>query len=179
MPISSSSSIYFLIPKSSCSIFSSSLTVSKVLLSLTFLLFHCLQFLSNLPQYLWLYLLSDHPNNFLAINLPSNSSLLNTPFSRSCHVIFSISCRYSLLNSSIASFAFFKFSLPSQVLDSTMNSFQHTKYLSFSLTHCLFRVLSISHSSSPSIITGAGCSFFCPSMYSTNVDYQMYFNYTW
>jgi len=43
------SSVYSFTPKSSCSISSSSLTVSNVLLLLTFLPFHCLQFLSNLP----------------------------------------------------------------------------------------------------------------------------------
>ena len=73
----------------------------------------------------------------------------------------SISCQYSLLNSLIASFAFFKFSLSSHVLDSAINPFHCTKYLSFPLIHHLFNILSTSHSSSPSIITGAVCSFFC------------------
>ena len=105
------SSVYSFTPKSSCSISSSSLTVSNVLLLLTFLPFHCLQFLSNLPQYSWLYLLSNHPNHFLAINLPSNSPLLNTTSLCSYCTTSSIFCRYSLSNSSIASFGFFKFAL--------------------------------------------------------------------
>ena len=74
-----------------------------------------------------------------------------------------ISCRYSFSNSLIASFAFFKFSLPSHVSDSAINPFHHTKYLSFPLTRCLFNILSTSHSSSSLIITGAVCSFFYPS----------------
>ena len=125
--------------------------------------FHHLQFLSSLPQYSLSYLLFNHPNNFLAVNLPGNSPFLNTLSSCSCLVISSISCRYSLLNSLIASFAFFKFSLPSHVSDSTVNPFHHTKYLSFPLICCLFNILSTSYSSSPLIITGASCSFFCPS----------------
>jgi len=44
-----------------------------------------------------------------------------------------------------------------------MNPFQHTKYLSFPLTFLLFSIRSTSHSSFPSIMTGAGCSFLCPS----------------
>ena len=75
----------------------------------------------------------------------------------------SISCRYSFSNSLIASFAFFKFSLPSHVSDSAVNPFYHTKYLSFPLTHCLFNILSTSYFSSSLIITGAVCSFFYPS----------------
>ena len=162
LPISlSSSSIHSLTPEFSWLISSS--TVSRVFLPLCRLPFHHLQFLSNLLQYSWSYLLSDYPNSFLAVNLPSNSSLLNVPFLYSCLAISSMSRRYSLLNSSIASFAFFKFTLPSQVSDFAVNPFHHTKYLSFLLTCCLFRILSTSYSFSPSIITGAGCSLFCPS----------------
>jgi len=89
-----------------------SLTISKVLFLLIFLSFHCLQFLSNLPQYSWLYLLFDHLNNFLAINLLGNSLLLNIPSSYSYCAIFFISYWYFLSNFSIASFVFFKFSFP-------------------------------------------------------------------
>ena len=63
----------------------------------------------------------------------------------------------------IPSFVFFKFSFPFQVSDSAVNPFQCTKYLFFPLTRHLFRILSTSHSSSSSIITGAGCSLLCPS----------------
>ena len=160
--LSSSSSIHSLTPEFSFLISSFS-TIVSIFLSLDFFPFHHLQFLSSLLQYSWLYLLSDHPNSFLAINLPGNSPLLNISSSCSCLATSSMSRRYFFSNSSIASFAFFKFSLPFQISDSTINPFQCTKYLSFPLICRLFKILSTSHSSSPSIITGAGCSFFCPS----------------
>ena len=97
------------------------------------------------------------------MNFPSNSSRRNVSSSHSCHTTSFLSHRYSFLNSSIASFAFSKFSLPFQVSDSAVNPFHHTKYLSFPLTFLLFSIHSTSHSSSPSIMTGAGCSFLCPS----------------
>ena len=75
-----------------------------------------------------------------------------------CLYIILISLSYSF----IASLAFSKFSSPSQVSDSAMNPFYCTRYLSFPLIHHLFSILSTFYSSSPSIITGAGCSFFCP-----------------
>ena len=120
---SSSFFVYSFSPESFCSISSSSLIVSIVFLSLGHLPFHHLQFLSNLPQYSWSYLLFDHPKSFLAMNLPSNSHLSNIPSSHSCFAISSWSCQYSFSNSSIASFAFFKFSLSSQVFNSAMNPF--------------------------------------------------------
>ena len=128
-----------------------------------FLPFHHLQFFSILPQYSWSYCLSDHLYNFFAVNIPGNSLHRNVPSSCSCCTISFISHQYSFSNSSIASLAFSKFSLPSQILDSTVNPFQRTRYLSFPLTCCLFRILSTFHSSSPLIITGASCSFLCPS----------------
>ena len=159
---SSSSFVYFQISNSFCSISSSSQIVSKVLLPLVCPSFHCLQFLSNLFQYSLLYCLSDYPNSFFAINHSGSSSLLNIPFSFSCHLTSSISYQYSFSNSSTAPFVFFKFSISSQVLDSAVNPFYHTKYLSFPLIHRLFSILSTSYSSSSLIITGAGCSFLCP-----------------
>ena len=114
-------------------------------------------------KYSLLYFLSDYPNNLFAINLSGNSLLLNVPFSHSCLLMSSISCSYSFSYSSITSFTFFKFFLPSQVSDSVVNPFHLTRYLSFSLTHHLFKILSTFHSSSPLIIIGAGCSFLCPS----------------
>ena len=162
--LSSSSSVHSLSPELSCSISSfSSFIVSMVLCSLVFSPFYCLQFLSSLAQYSSLYLLSNYPNNFLAMNHPSNSPLLKVPSSVSCLLMSSISCQYSFSYSSIASFAFSRFSLPSQVSDSVVNPFYHTKYLSFPLTCHLFSILLTSYSSSPSIMAGAGCSFFCPS----------------
>ena len=141
----------------------SSFIVSIVLCSLALPSFHHLQFLSNLVQYSSSYLLSDQPNSFLAINHSSSSSLLNVLFFFSCFLIFSISYWYSFLNSSTAFFAFSKFSFSSQVLDSAINPFYYTKYLSFPFIYCLFRILSTSYSSSPLITTGAGCSFLYPS----------------
>ena len=161
---SSSSSIYSrTFDFSSSTSSSSSRIIFIVPLLAGFLPFHCLQFLSILPQYSWLYCLSNHPYNFFTINLPSSSLRWNVPSSRSCHATSSISYRYSFSNSLIASCTFFKFSLPSHVSDSAVNPFQRTKYLSLPLTFLLFSIRSTSHSSSPSIITGAGCSFFCPS----------------
>ena len=74
LPISLlSSSIYSLISDPFCLIpSSSSWIVSNVFLSLTCPPFHYLQFLSSLTQYSSLYLLSDYPNNFFAINLSGN-----------------------------------------------------------------------------------------------------------
>jgi len=155
-----SSSVYSLISGFFCLISSSSLIVSKICLLLP--PFHCFQFCSNLPQYSSSYFLSDHPNNFFAVNLPGNSPLLNVSSSLSCQFTCSMSHWYSLSYSSIASLAFSKFSLPSQVSDSAVNPFQCTRYLSLPLIYCLFKILSTSHSSFFSIITRAGCSFFCP-----------------
>ena len=160
--LSSSSSVHSLIFDFFCSIFSSSSQiVSKVLLPLAHSPFHHLQFLSNLPQYSSSYCLSDYPNSFFAINHPSSSPLLNVPFSLSCLLTSSISHLYSFSNSLTASFTFSRFSIPSQVSDSAVNPFYCTRYLSFPLTHCLFKILSTSYSSSLLIMTGAGCPFLC------------------
>ena len=164
MSISSLSSfVHSRIPDFSFSISSSSGIVFIISLLTGFLPFHHLQFFSILPQYSWSYHLSDYSYSFFAVNLPGNSPHRNVLSLHSCCATFSMSHRYSFSNSLIASFAFSKFSLPSQVSDSAVNPFQHTKYLSFPLTFLLFSIHSTSHSSSPSIMTGAGCSFFCPS----------------
>ena len=161
-------SVYSFIPKFFCSISSSfSFIVSIVLHSLSLSPFHLLQFLSNLVQYSLLYLLSNHPNSFLTMNLPGNSPLQNVPSSFSCLLTSFMSLLYSLSYSSIVSLAFSRFSFPSQVSDSAVNPFHHTRYLSFPLIRCLFNILSTSHSSSLSIMIGAGCSFLCPSICPT------------
>ena len=156
----SSSSVHSLTSEFSSLIFSFSIIVSIFLFPDHFS-FHHLQFLSSLSQYSWSYLLFEHPNSFLTVNLPGNSPLLNVPFSCSCLATSSMSHQYSFSNSLIAFFVFFKFSLSSQVSDSAVNPFQCTKYLSFSFIHHLFRILSTFHSSSPLIITRASCSFLC------------------
>ena len=158
-----SSSVYSLILDffyliSFCSFF----IISIVLCPFSLPPFHLLQFLSNLAQYSSSYFLSDHLNNFFTINLPGNSLLLKVSSSLSCFLISSMSCWYSFSNSSTAFFALPRFSFSSQVLDSAVNPFHCTKYLSFSFIYCLFRILSTFHSSSL-IMTRAGCSFFCPS----------------
>ena len=154
-----SSSVHSLSPELSCSISSSfSFIVSIVLYSP----FHHFQFLSSLPQYSLSYHLSDHPNSFFTVNCPGSSPLLNIPSSLSCHLMSSMSLLYFFSYSSIASFAFSRFSFPSQVSDSAINPFYYTRYLSFPLIRCLFNILLTSYSSSPSIMTGASCSFFCP-----------------
>ena len=158
--LSLSSSIYSFIPKFFCSIFSfSSFIISIILYPLSLPPFYFLQFLSNLAQYSLLYLLSNYPNSFLTVNLPGNSPLWNVPSSFFCLLTSSMSLLYSLLYFSIVSLAFFRFSFPSQVPDSAVNPFYYTRYLSFSLIYHLFNILLTSHSSSPSIITEAGCSF--------------------
>ena len=167
-----SSSVHSLSSKFFYSIsFFFSFIVFIVLYSLALSPFHCLQFLSNLVQYSLSYLLSDHPNNFLTINLPGNSPLLNVSSFLSCLWTFSMSCQYSFLNSSTASFVFSRFSTPSQVSDSTINPFHYTKYLSFPLICCLFSIFSTSHSFSFSITTGASyfflCSSTCPTYFCT------------
>ena len=158
-----SSFIHSLTPEFSFSVSSFS-AIIFIFLPLDCFPFHCLQFLSSLSQYSWSYLLSNYPNSFLVVNLPGNSPLLNIPFSHSCLTTSSMSRQYSFSNSSIAFFAFFKFSLPSQVLDSVVNPFQHTRYLSLPLTRCLFNILFTFYSSSPLIITGASYSFLCSSI---------------
>ena len=129
----SSSSIYSLSLEFSWLISSSfSLIVSIVLCSLILSPFQHLQFLSSFAQYSLLYLL-----------------------------ISSISFLYSFSNSSITSFALPRFFFPFQVFNSTINPFYCTRYLSLSLIHYLFNILSISYSFSSSIITRTGCFFFC------------------
>ena len=144
LPISSlSSSVHFLIFNSFYSISSFSFQIiSKVLFPLACSPFHHLQFLSNLPQYFLLYYLFDYPNNFFAINCPGSFPLLNVPSSLFCYLTSSISYQYSFSNSSTAPFAFSKFSISSQVSDSTVNSFYHTRYLSFPLIHYCYETAS-------------------------------------
>ena len=162
--LSSSSSVHSRTPNFSSSTSSSSSGIVFIIPFLaSFLPFYRLQFLSILPQYSRSYCLSDYLYNFFTMNLSGSSLHWNVPFSCSYHATSSISRQYSFSNSSITSFAFSRFSLPSQVSDSAVNPFQRTKYLSLPLTFLLFSIRSTSHSSSPSIITGAGCSFFCPS----------------
>ena len=145
-----SSSVHSLIPEFSYSIsFSSFFIVSIVLRPFFLSPFHRLQFLSNLAQYSSSYLLSIHPNNFLAVNLPGSSSLWNVSSSFSCLLMSSMSLLYSLSYTSITSLAFSRFSFPSQVSDSAVNPFHHTRYLSFPLICYLFNILSTFHSSSP------------------------------
>ena len=144
---------------------SSKVSLSKFLYlcSLTCSPFQCLQFFFSLVQYSLLYLLSNYPNNFLAINLSGSSPLLKVSSFFSCLLTFSMSLLYSFLNSSTASFAFSRFYFPFQVSDSVVNSFHCTKYLSFPLIYCLFNIFSTFYSSSSSIITRAGCFFLCSS----------------
>ena len=126
-----------------------------------FLLFIVSNFFLILPNitYHTFYL----TNSFLAINHPGSSPLLNISSSLFCLLISFICCQYFFSNSSTASFVFSRFSISSQVSDSTMNPFYYIRYLSFSLTCHLFNILSIFYSFSPSIITEVSCFFLCPS----------------
>ena len=97
--------------------------------------------------------------------LPSNS-LLNIflSFSSSCCLTSSSSSlQYSFSNFSTNSIIFFKFSLLFQVSFSAIHPFHHTRYLFFPHTFLLFIIFLTFHSSSPSITTGCGISFLCPS----------------
>ena len=128
-------------------------------------LFHHCQFSSNLFQYSCSYFFSPHPYNNFAIYFPSNP-LLNTLLFSSvfcCLASSSSSLPYSFSNSSTRSLAFLRFSLLSQVSSSAVHPFHRTRYLSLPHTHLLFIIFSTSHSSSPSITTCCGISFFCPS----------------
>ena len=79
LPISSSS-VYFLIPDSSCLFSSSSfLIVSIIPWPLACPPLQHPHFLSKLAQYSLSYFIPDYPTSFLAMNLPSNSSLVNIP----------------------------------------------------------------------------------------------------
>ena len=97
--------------------------------------------------------------------LLGSSPLLYIPLSStlSCYLISSISLPYSFSKSFSAFFSFVKFSLPSHVSTSEVNPFHCTRNFSFPLTVLLFRIFFTSHSSSPSITTGCGVSFLCPS----------------
>ena len=67
--------VYFLRPDSFCSLsFFSSVIISIVLWPFICSSFQCLQFLSSLAWYCSLYFLSDHQNNFLAVNLLGNQA---------------------------------------------------------------------------------------------------------
>ena len=127
--------------------------------------------ISNLVQYSSLYFLFDYPNNFLAINLSSNSPFLNIPSSLFCLLISFMSLLYSFSNFSIASFALPRFSFLFQVSDFAINPFYYTRYLSFSLIHYLFNIFSTFYFSFPSIMTRASCCFFylstCPTYFHT------------
>ena len=113
--------------------------------------------LSNISYYTF-YL-----TNHLAVNRSGSSPLLNILFSLFYFLTSFISYQYSVLNSFTISFAFSKFSLPSQVSDSAMNSFHYTKYLFFPLICCLFRILLTFYFSFSLITTRANCFFLCPS----------------
>ena len=83
--LSSSSSVHSLTPEFSFLIFFFSVIVS-IFLSPDHFPFHRLQFLSSLPQYSWLYLLSDHLNSFLAVKSPWQFS------SSKCFFFMFLSC---------------------------------------------------------------------------------------
>ena len=125
--------------------------------------FHHYQFSSNLFQYL--YFFSPHPYSIFAVYFPDNPLLNTFPSSSvSCYLAsFSSSLPYSFSNSFTRSLAFLRFSLLSQVSSSAVHPFYCTRYLSFPRIRLLFIIFSTSYSSSPSITTGCGISFFCPS----------------
>ena len=156
------------------SIFSpSSSTTSQTTVSLPFtspagfMFFQCFQLCSNLCQYCLLCSPSDHPNNLLVVYQPGNPPLrYSLLFSASsCYLTSLLFLLYSSSNSFSRSLVFSKFSLLSQVSSLAMNPFHCTKNLSLPHTLLLFRIFSISHSSSPFTITGHGASFLWPSIW--------------
>lgn len=98
---------------------------------------------------------SSHLYNSFAVYLLGNSSFLSS------FTLLTFSS-YISSYSSINSFTFFRFSSLSQVSSSTVYPFYLTKYSHFSRLLLLFNNLSTSYSFSPSIITGASSTFFCP-----------------
>ena len=126
--------------------------------------FHQFQFSSHLFSLSLSYLLFPQPYSSLAINSLGNSWLNSFSSSSSFyHLSSSASSLYSLSNSSTNSFAFSRFFLLSHVSPSAVYPFHHTKNFSFSRTTRLFRIFSTSNSSFPSMMTGFGGVFFCPS----------------
>ena len=116
--------------------------------------------------FLFLYLFLPQPYSSLAVNSLGNSQLNSFSSSSSSYRLSSsASSPYSLSNSSTSSFVFPKFFLSSHMSSSAVYPFYHTKNFSFPHTILLFRIFSTSNSSSPSMMTGFGGVFFCPSTY--------------
>ena len=140
--------------------------------------FHLCQFFSNFLKYFSSNFPSSQLYSNFVIYFPSSSLLLyssilgfffiSLPTSTfSCHLtsVFNLS-----LNLSTNSFVFSKSFPFSHISFSTVNPFQHTKYLSTSHIFLLFNIFSISHSSTSSTLIGFPSSFFCPftcSLYCT------------
>ena len=141
--------------------------------------FYLHQFLSNFLKYSSSNFPLSHPYNIFAINFPGNSPFLKS-FSSAISNFYCLLSSIFILssNSSNASLVFPKSSFLSHVLFSAVNPFHCTKYLSTPLIFLLFNILSISHSSTPSISIGFSSSFlflhlFLVSCYLTNVHNQM------
>ena len=131
--------------------------------------FYLCQFFSNFLKYSSSNFLSSQPYSNFAIYFPGSSLLLYFSalgFFFISFLTFTFSCyltsTFNLpLNSSTNSFTFSKFFSFSQVSFSTINPFQHTKYLFTPCIFFLFNIFSISHSSASSTSIGFPSYFFC------------------
>ena len=121
--------------------------------------FHFCQFLSSFFRYSSSNFLSSHLYNILAVNFSGNSPLL-----KSLSSAFSIFSYFliSIFPSKFAnaSSAFFRFSLLSHMSPFAVNLFHRTKYFSTPLIFFLFKIFSISHSSTSSTSISFLSSFF-------------------
>ena len=131
--------------------------------------FYLYQFFSNFLKYSSSNFLSSQPYSNFAIYFPGSSLLLYfsalgfffisfLTFTFFCHLTSTFNLP---LNSSTNSFTFSKSFPFSQVSFSTINPFQHTKYLSTPYIFFLFNIFSISYSSAPSTSIGFPSYFFC------------------
>ena len=121
--------------------------------------------LSNFLRYSASNFLLFHPYSNLAIYF--HGSLLRLYSSLSCRLTSTFNLP---LNSSTNFFVFSKSFFFRHVSFSAVNPFHCTKYFFTPLTFLLFSILSISHSSTPSISIGFSSFFFCPptcSLYHT------------
>ena len=122
--------------------------------------FHFFQFLSNFFKYLSSNFLLSHLYNIFAIYFPSSSLFLKSLSSAiSNFSCFLTSVSILLSNPLTNFFVFSKFFSFSQLSCSAINLFYCIKYFTTPLTFLSFRILSTSHSLTPSTSIGLTSSF--------------------
>ena len=143
---------------------SSSTLLKYVLSSICLSPFHFFQFFSNLFKYSSSNFWSSHPYNIFAVNFPGNFPLLKSL--SSAMSIFSCLLTSTLIfpsNSFMASSAFFKFSILSQVSPSAVNPFHRTRYFSTPLIFFYSEFFLLPILRLLLLLLGFPSSFFCPS----------------